>query len=105
MRTLSLKIRWLSLKIRWLSLTSVFSGLRWREGQSTQSATPKCHDGTLEEKALIFLRDNPHATQKTPGAAIGKSNRTAKRLTKALQEKGLLVRKNGKRNGILEVQT
>ena len=63
---------------------------------------PRWHFGG---KGINFLLDNPHATQKTPGAAIGKSNRTAKRLTKALQEKGLLVRKNGKRNGILEVQT
>ena len=35
-----------------------------------------------------------------PGEAIGKSERTAKRLAKALQEKGLIVRKNGKCNGI-----
>ena len=81
-------------------LKNRFCHILWREDQSAQSAIPKCHDGTLEEKALKFLQDNPHATQKMLGEAIGKSERTAKRLTKALQEKGLLVRKNGKHNGI-----
>jgi len=31
---------------------------------------------------------------------IGKSERTVKTLTKTLQEKGFLARKNGKRNGV-----
>ena len=98
-------MRTLSLKIRWLSLTSVFFWITLARGP----VYPKCHSKVprwhFGGKGINLLLDNPHATQKTPGAAIGKSNRTAKRLTKALQEKGLLVRKNGKRNGILEVQT
>jgi len=85
-------------------LKNRFCHVLWREDQSDQSAISKCHDGTLEKVALDFLRENPKATQKMLAEQIGKSDRTAKRLTKALQEKGLLVRKNGKRNGIWEVQ-
>ena len=85
-------------------LKNRFCHILWKEGQSAQSAIPKCHRGTLEKVALDFLRENPKATQKMLSEHIGKSERTAKRLTKALQEKGLLVRKNGKRNGVWEVK-
>ena len=84
-------------------LKNRFCHILWKEGQSVQSAISKCHDGTLEKVALDFLRENPKATQKMLAEQIGKSERTAKRLTKTLQEKGLLVRKNGKRNGVWEV--
>ena len=85
-------------------LKNRFCHILWKEGQSVQSAISKCHNGTLEKVALDFLRDNPKATQKMLAEQIGKSERTAKRLTKTLQEKGLLVRKNGKRNGVWEVK-
>ena len=85
-------------------LKNRFCHILWKEGQSVQSAISKCHDGTLEKVALDFLRNNPKATQKMLAEQIGKSERTAKRLTKTLQEKGLLVRKNGKRNGVWEVK-
>ena len=85
-------------------LKNRFCHILWKEGQSVQSAISKCHDGTLEKVALDFLRENPKATQKMLAEQIGKSERTAKRLTKTLQEKGLLVRKNGKRNGVWEVK-
>ena len=49
---------------------------------------------------LDFLKQDPHATQKKIAEQIGRSERTVKTLTKALQEKGLLSRKNGKRNGV-----
>ena len=52
---------------------------------------------------LDFLKENPHATQKMIAEKIGKSERTVKSLTKTLQEKKLLARKNGKRNGLWEV--
>ncbi len=84
-------------------LKNRFCHILWKEGQSAQSAISKCHDGTLEKAALVFLRNNPKATQKMLAEQIGKSERTAKRLTKTLQEKGLLVRKNGRRNGVWEV--
>ena len=44
-----------------------------------------------------------HATQKMIAENIGKSERPVKTLTKTLQEKKLLTRKNGKRNGVWEV--
>ncbi|MGN0001396.1 MAG: winged helix-turn-helix transcriptional regulator [Marinilabiliaceae bacterium] len=42
---------------------------------------------------------NPSATQKEIAAQIGKSERTVKSITVQLQEKGILLRMNGKRNG------
>lgn len=86
-------------------LKNRFCHILWREDQSAQSADSKCKNYTLEEIAVLkLLKENPHATQKKMAEAIGKSERTVKNITKALQEKGLLVRKNGKRNGIWEVQ-
>ena len=52
---------------------------------------------------LEFLKQNPRATQKMIAEKIGKSERTVKTITKTLQEKNLLARKNGKRNGVWEV--
>jgi len=48
---------------------------------------------------LDFLKNNPHATQKEIASHIRKSERTVKTITINLQQKGLLERKNGKRNG------
>ncbi len=45
---------------------------------------------------------NPSATQKEIAAAIGKSERTVKTITVALQEKQIVKRVNGKRNGYWE---
>jgi len=86
-------------------LKNRFCHILWREDQSAQSADSKCKNCTLEEIAVLkLLKENPHATQKKMAETIGKSERTIKSITKALQEKGLLVRRNGKRNGIWEVQ-
>ncbi len=69
-----------------------------------QSATPKCKNCTLNETVVLqFLSSNPTATQTTIAKEIGKSVRTVKTITGNLQEKGLLVRRNGKRNGHWEV--
>ncbi len=46
--------------------------------------------------------ENPHITQEALKTTIGKSISTVKRLTVSLQKKGLLVRKNGKRDGFWE---
>ncbi|MDR3286052.1 MAG: MarR family transcriptional regulator, partial [Prevotellaceae bacterium] len=55
---------------------------------------------TLEEHFVLeFLKTNPHATQKEIAAHIRKSERTVKNLTSNLQQKALLERRNGKRNG------
>ena len=61
-------------------------------------------DGTLncnlDELALLrFVKDNPNATQIEIAKHIGKSERTVKRMTPGLIERGLLERENGKRNG------
>ena len=59
---------------------------------------------SLEElAALKAIHVNPHITQEGLKKAINRSIATAKRITISLQEKGLLVRKNGKRDGWWEV--
>lgn len=71
-------------------------------GSKVQIDTLSC---TLEEKALLScIRENPHIKQQEIAERIGKSTSTVKRLTKALVEKGILERKNGKRNGFWEVK-
>ena len=52
---------------------------------------------------LRVIAANPSITQKDLAAAIGKSERTIKTRTVALQEKGYLRRANGKRSGHWEV--
>ena len=65
---------------------------------------PKCKNCTLEEVALLrIVQKNPSATQKEIAAEIGKSERTVKSITIALQEKNILRRVNGKRNGYWEI--
>ena len=46
---------------------------------------------------------NPSITQKELAGIIGKSERTIKTRTVEMQEKGLIRRENGKRNGMWEV--
>jgi len=45
------------------------------------------------------LLKNPTITQKELSIIIGKSERTIKTRTVEMQEKGLITRENGKRNG------
>ena len=83
--------------------------------QGVQSASissevaPKCKictlNCTLEEIAVLnFLREQPKATQKEIAAHIGKSERTIKTITVNLTEKGIIERKNGRRNGFWEIK-
>lgn len=59
----------------------------------------------LEEKFVLdFLKENPKATQKEIAESIGKSVRTVKTITVNLQQKKLLERKNGKRDGYWEIK-
>ena len=51
---------------------------------------------------LRIVHRNRYATQKEIAAEIGKSERTVKSITVALQEKMILKRVNGKRNGYWE---
>jgi fido (protein-threonine AMPylation protein) len=76
--------------------------------QSIKPDSPKSQIDTLsctleEQVVLKAVEENPHITQAELKTAIGKSIATVKRLTISLQKKGLLVRKNGKRNGFWEV--
>lgn len=75
----------------------------------SSDAVPKCKictlNCTLEEIAVLnFLREQPKATQKEIAAHIGKSERTIKTITVNLTEKGIIERKNGRRNGFWEIK-
>lgn len=61
---------------------------------------PKCKNCTLEEVAVLrIMHENPTATQKEIATAIGKSERTVKSITVALQEKLIVKRVKGNRFG------
>ena len=77
--------------------------------QSITSDISKAQIDTLnysfEERVLIdCFRKNPHIKQQEVAEHIGKSIATIKRLTAGLVAKGILIRKNGKRNGFWEVK-
>ena len=81
-----------------------------QSANTIKETSPKCNictlSCTLEEIAVLnFLREQPKATQKEIAAHIGKSERTVKTITVNLTEKGIIERKNGKRNGFWEVKT
>ncbi len=72
--------------------------------QSAMTNGPKCNNCTLEELAILKeLLKHPSITQKELAVIIGKSERTIKTRTVDMQEKGLIRRENGKRNGRWEV--
>lgn len=74
------------------------------EIQSAMIYDSKCKNCTLEEFELLkIIKNDPAITQKKLALMVGKSERTIKTRTAALQEKGYLRRKNGKRNGHWEV--
>lgn len=55
---------------------------------------------TLEETAVLrCIEANTNITQKEIASTIRKSERTVKAITSTLVEKGILVRKNGRRYG------
>lgn len=68
--------------------------------QSAKMMDSKCRNCTLEEVAIIMeLIKNPQITQTELARNIGKSERIIKTRTVEMQEKGLICRENGKRNG------
>ena len=83
----------------------------WKEEKNIQSAkteVSKCQIGsldcTLEEMAVLqVIKEKPNITQKELAVRTGKSERTIKRLTVALTERGKMVRRNGRRNGYWEI--
>ena len=77
--------------------------------QSAAEIDSKCQNGTLElsleELAIIsVLKNNPTATQKQIAEMTCKSERTIKRRTVEMQNKGLICRENGKLNGKWKVK-
>ena len=63
--------------------------------------TLKC---TLEEAAVLrYIESNPKMTQKELASIIRKSERTVKTITSNLVEKGIIIRRNGRRNGWWEI--
>ena len=68
--------------------------------QSANTISSKCNNCTLEELKIVrAIAKNPQITQKELAKAIGKSERTVKSRTVEMQEKRLIARENGKRNG------
>lgn len=65
-----------------------------------QNEFSKCSFCTLEEQAILnIIRENSTIKQEEIAQIIGKSIRTIKTRMIEMQEKGLITRKNGKRNG------
>ena len=80
-----------------------------QSAKQTDMDIPKCKnctlDCTLEEIALLnYLKEKPNATQKEIAQHIGKSERTVKSMTVNLSERGIIERKNGRRNGFWEIK-
>jgi fido (protein-threonine AMPylation protein) len=78
--------------------------VNFQSAENTENNAPKSKNCTLnctleEHFVLEFLKTNPKATQKEIAQNIKKSERTVKTITSNLQQKNLLERKNGKRNG------
>ncbi len=76
--------------------------------QSITATAPKSQfdtfNCTLEELAVLkSIEDNPKITQTEIAKSIKKSASTVKRITSALAEKGILIRRNGRRNGWWEI--
>lgn len=76
--------------------------------QSITTSNPKSQfdtlNCTLEELAVLkTIEDNPKITQTDIAKSIKKSSSTVKRITSALVEKGIIVRRNGRRNGWWEI--
>lgn len=70
------------------------------EIQSAKTTNSKCKNFTFEELAILKeIAQNPEITQKELASIIGKSERTIKTRTVEMQEKGLICRENGRRNG------
>ena len=68
--------------------------------QSADDNNLKCKNCTLEEQVILnILKTNPATTQEEIATQINKSLRTVKTYMMEMQEKGLIERKNGKKNG------
>ena len=78
----------------------------FQSAKTEENKISKSNICTLEEHFVLkFIKNNPKATQKEIAAHIRKSERTVKTITTNLQQKGLLQRKNGKRDGFWDITT
>ena len=74
------------------------------EVQSANSDASKCNNCTLEELSILNeIKKNPSITQKALAKITGRSERTIKTKTVEMQEKGLIERVNGRRNGYWKI--
>ena len=72
--------------------------------QSANDSSSKCKNCTLNETLVLqIIQRQPRITQKQIAEQIGKSERTVKSITVQLQQRGLLRRENGKRDGHWEI--
>lgn len=79
------------------------------EVQSISTDAPKSQfdtfNCTLEELAVLrTIEGNPKITQTEISNTIKKSASTVKRITSSLVERGILIRRNGRRNGWWEIK-
>ena len=59
---------------------------------------------SLEEQAIInLIRNNPNINQEEIAKKVNKSLRTIKTRMKEMQEKGLIIRENSKRNSLWKI--
>ncbi|MFR1873204.1 MAG: winged helix-turn-helix domain-containing protein [Hungatella hathewayi] len=73
-------------------------------GEDISKCTNDTLDCTLEELVLLrLIQQEPTITQKELAVKVGKSERTIKKRTVELQEKGYIRRLNGRRNGRWEI--
>ena len=67
---------------------------------STDELDLESNNYTLEEQAILnIIKNNPLIKQEEIAIQINKSVRTVKNYMSEMQEKGIITRKNGKRNG------
>ncbi len=72
--------------------------------QSAENGNLKCNNYTVEEQAIInILKTNSATTQEEIAKQINKSLRTVKTYMAEMKKKGLIKRKNGKKNGEWQV--
>jgi len=90
------------LRVDWKNKTDIQSAkIVENDVSKSNNCTLNC---TLEEHFVLdFLKDNPKATQKEIAVYIKKSERTVKTITSNLQNKKLLERVNGKRDGFWKI--
>lgn len=72
-----------------------------KSNDDTLNVTLNC---TSEELVLLrVIKEKPHITQKDMAAHIGKSERTVKRMTSSLAERGIIARRDSKKTGYWEI--